>query len=346
MANRHTWTSTTITTFRLQIPAPLGTIINMGDSSSHNARDAAASAPSIASRHEAQRASGYKIEGLTRQEAAAQWNAHALPCLLPTEILEDVFELWREIEPISRTWILEMHKWKVHLGWLSATVVCQHFRAVALGHTALWSTLNKETPWELFLGRSRNSLLCVDTKGVMEPEYLPSVLANLGRIRELYLSETSADGAAEIFKRDAPHMRFLYVRGHSGTKYTLDDDFLLNRSPSLRSLRLRGNVEMPWGISSPLPLRCLSLRMSHKSSKYSFRDLLSCLRNLPLLEKLEIYCSLPEGGDVGNATISLPHLKYLSLYEYDASPLFLWSSITLSAFHCVEVTLEKWTSAT
>lgn len=299
-------------------------------------------APSIASRHEAQRAWGYEIEGLARQVVVAktQWNALALPCLLPTEILVNIFKFWKEIDPIVRRIILASSGDTLILrhGWLSATAVCQHFRAVALGHAAFWSTLKSDTPWELFLARSRDSPLCIHQSGINESKYLPIVIANLGRIRELFLSYPSPHATLELFKRDAPELRFLSVkepRGH----YSFPRDFLLNHSPSLRTLRLSG-VGIPSNISAPLSLRYLKLTRCRTSSSCSFEELLSCLRNMPLLEEFTSIDSLPEGGDMGSPSISLPHLRHLSLNEDAAGPLYLWSSLTASAFYHVELTLQ------
>ncbi|KZV74490.1 hypothetical protein PENSPDRAFT_732229 [Peniophora sp. CONT] len=328
------------------------------EASSHDARDAvlqrwsqtfrsqtasiARIAPSIASRHEAQRAWGYEIEGLARQVAVAkaQWNALALPCLLPTEILVNIFKFWKEIDPIVRRTIASGGGTLIlHHGWLSATAVCQRFRAVALGHAAFWSTLNSVTPWELFVARSRDSPLCINMSGIGEPKYLPVILANLGRIRKLFLSYPSPHAAMEIFRRDAPQLQSLSVSDPWGHNDTSLHNFLVNHSPSLRTLRL-SDVGIPSSIPLPLSLRYLKLRRCRAPSNCSFVELLSCLRNMPLLEEFISFDSLPQGGDMGSATVCLSHLRHLSLNEDDAGPLYLWSSLRASAVYHVELTLQ------
>lgn len=295
--------------------------------------------PTISSRRERQRAWTYEMEGIFRQlgAAKAQWNAYALPCLLPNEVLAYIFEIWSHIDGAYSSSYGSM----TYAGWMSVTKICQHFRAVALGHAALWTTLNRDYPWRLFLARSRYALLSVNTAGMMESVYLPSIVANSERIRTLHLECPSSHAATEILKLDVPNMQRLLVRfglSRDSTPYKLDDGFLASCPLQMHSLSLEC-VRIPWLLASPISIRSLWLTNCDPLS-YPLASVLSCLNNMPLLEELRLYHSLPDAHD-HDSVVSLPHLNGLTLTEDDGRALPLWACLELPINCCTELTLGE-----
>lgn len=295
--------------------------------------------PSIRSRRKCRSAWGYEIKGITRQLVAAksQWNAHTLPCLLPTEILADIFEICKETEDLDEQRYLPytIHR-RSYPGWFKVTKVCRHFRTVALGHAVLWTTLSAHIPptWKLFLTRSLSAPLDVraDTRYMHESRFLPLILDNVGRIRVLsILGRDSQITTSSLLinlleEQGLPLLEGLTLAWQSGG-YTLSDDFLRRRAPRLRSLELRG-VGMSWHSTSPLSLRTLTL--ARAPITYSWEDVFAGLRNMPMLESLTIDGSLFADKYSGGSTVVLPRLGRLRLYNTDGNePLDFWLHIRM-----------------
>ncbi|KZV68064.1 hypothetical protein PENSPDRAFT_754386 [Peniophora sp. CONT] len=296
-----------------------------------------------------------EVEAMSVQLSAARSRLNAFCAIykLPAEILAYVFELLAAVSPVAAT----VRRW----GWVNVTHVSRRFRIVALDRASLWSSLsiNRNTPWDIFLPRSRRALLSVygDTSMPTSPSYLPHVLQNLERIRSIRIDEidslTPSDHSWLIITRmSLPELRILKLEMSgsdmtSGTfDWMLDRSFLLEGSPKLQHLELAG-IRIPWTLPSPLSLISLDLSAFNlvDNWKYSAEDVLRFLRHsVPLLQYLRLWEALPSiDQDILITPVILPHLRTLWFidFEVDGRCVRLWESLSIPPTCSVMIETES-----
>ncbi|KZV74779.1 hypothetical protein PENSPDRAFT_165979 [Peniophora sp. CONT] len=297
-----------------------------------------------------------ELEGLARQmHAARQYrNSHALPCLLPAEVLENVFEYLSVIDPINaltRGW-----------GWGRVTHVCRRFRMVALEHGKLWADLSvngDSNLWNILLPRSRNAPLSIrgNMNLVLRAKWsfcVERIVENFARIRVLDLTRVPyQDGPMDAWLRipiaEAPELQYF---GLDFLPRDLPDDtdieepalesHFFQTSPKLTTLRLSG-IHMAWTVTSLIKLRSIEIRNRSldEEVQYSFADIVLSLQHMPLLEVLHLHNALPVGGSfVTNTRVPLPNLRILLVDDTDKRCLCLWSSLVLPSTCSVYLEIE------
>ncbi|VDB84511.1 unnamed protein product [Peniophora sp. CBMAI 1063] len=275
--------------------------------------------------------------------ANAQLNTFAPINALPDEVLARVFELLAPLDPI----MARNHTW----GWVSVTHACRRFRAVAHNHATLWSELSVDgnTPWNLFLPKSRRTLLTIrgepDWDRRISARYYPTcTMQNIDRLQHLDIQEFDfADPACtlwlNVLSTVAPELLSLKLevddlaeppRDGSLVQWpTVSPHFLSRDAPKLREFNMSG-IRMTWKLDNPIMLRSLLLewRDATLPTSQSLSEVLDCLSNLPLLEELVLWAVLPEATvDSAGRHIVLSHLRLLFLEDHSGPCLALWASI-------------------
>ncbi|KZV66752.1 hypothetical protein PENSPDRAFT_755439 [Peniophora sp. CONT] len=300
-----------------------------------------------------------EIEAIATQlaNAKAMYNALSPIYTMPNEVLAYIFE----ILAYTNGYRTEGCKW----GWVSISHVSQRFRSVAIGHASLWTNLlldKQSFPFDVFLVRSRRLLL--EVRGEFEDQDLISghwsavpghwstvfvnpVFDNLARMRLLDLQHGTIDSSnardwLQLLHEPAPELRELNLKFIASLYLDIDPDFIRDRAPKLQTLSLTG-LQMSWNINSSLFLRSVRLINAEKgdgSSPFTFKNVLHCMQNLPCLEHLYLWKSLPAAKeDLSDTRASLSYLRDLYLTDCDARCLVLWSSLNLPPTCIIHVTL-------
>ncbi|KZV68101.1 hypothetical protein PENSPDRAFT_736160 [Peniophora sp. CONT] len=290
-------------------------------------------------------------------DAKSRLNAFSSIYSIPDEALAYIFELLVSIFPVKAN----DHKW----GWVSVTHVSRHFRAVALDHASLWSTLNTDgdTPWNIFLPRSRQTRLVIKVnprlhRGNGLDIYAAEIIQNLGRVQTLNIGRinfVTYTWLKSCFLRSAPQLQTLRLEVYGQYFSTisnasvaepgwpaLDHQFLTQGAPDLRDLSMTG-MQFPWYIKAPIPLRSLVLDFwSEAQRQCTFVDIIRCLENMPLLQDLALWRALPVAISTDTRTrIKLPHLRLLFLADECSRCLALWSSLDIPPTCSIRIETEE-----
>ncbi|VDB83278.1 unnamed protein product [Peniophora sp. CBMAI 1063] len=272
-----------------------------------------------------------------------------LAARLPPTILSQVFELLHD--DCERDGSLE---------WLQASShVCQHWRAHALGHQSLWTSLN---PMILsrglvddFLERSEDAPLEVDVHALpngndreLRQAYRRVLTRELHRVRTLMYAHTDAERqfvpAAEelalLLKEPAPLLHTLRLPALKRSRLLFREagvllNFLTNHAPALQRLELTRFPPscFPWG-SPPPAIRTLVLCIDNPIEgvlSVSFTQVLDGLRAMPNLRTLSLSGMVPRRtvDDNAQVTVNLPHLQKLRLTGSGEQYAQLWCALKL-----------------
>ncbi|KZV68086.1 hypothetical protein PENSPDRAFT_736148 [Peniophora sp. CONT] len=283
-----------------------------------------------------------EVEAMSIQLSAAKsrLNAFCSVYKLPSELLGYIFEFLAAVSPVGgrgRRW-----------GWVNVTHVNRRFRDVALASASLWSSLSidGDTPWNIFLPRSRQAPLTIygDATKATTP-YFPHLLRNVERIQAIYVDEITSLPSPDhswlsITRETVPELRSLtlemsQVDMDSGKfDCTLDQQFLLQGSPKLQHLELAG-IRIPWTLPSPLNLLSLSLTSWNLFDKwdYSVQDVFRFLQDsVPALQYLRLWEAIPSVRiEIPQTPITLPSLRMFWLIDFhgDSRCIDLWASLSL-----------------
>ncbi|VDB84542.1 unnamed protein product [Peniophora sp. CBMAI 1063] len=287
-------------------------------------------------------------------DAKARLNAFSPIYMVPDEILAYIFELLVPLHPIRLS--------DYDLGWVSVTHVTRRFRAVAIDHATLWTTLSldRDTPWAVFLTRARDALFTIRGSVGWESNPGDGTVRRLAlgasifrRARTLDIDRIGSHAYSwlqTLFSENAPELRtlslqvyeyYLVIAEHAEDAEpewpVLDTQFLAQRAPMLTSLAMVG-MRMPWCIPSTISLRSLILDIfdDAQRSDYTFVDMLHCLDNMPMLEELVLWRAIPIADSASvNAPgpaekrITLSRLGLLFVADALSRCLIFWSSLNI-----------------
>ncbi|KDQ56750.1 hypothetical protein JAAARDRAFT_194714 [Jaapia argillacea MUCL 33604] len=219
-----------------------------------------------------------------------QWN-HALPVHLPPEIMCEVF---LDLVAICKV------RWPKHIrrmSWLRVGEVCEYWRNVMLGCSALWTDVYS---WPLhytpgILLRSRQSpldLIASFNGSDMTP--LALALVHLDRVRtiQLSLSPAQVNNFVTRVNRPAPILQGFRLSSESDRReYPSLNGLFAGKTPALGDLELIGCLAS-W--NSPLFNHSLTrLVVERAKTRPSMAEILRVLERMPTLEILHLHSSLP-----------------------------------------------------
>ncbi|PIL36902.1 hypothetical protein GSI_00592 [Ganoderma sinense ZZ0214-1] len=306
-------------------------------------------------------------------------NALSLPCKLPPELLSRIFltaatfiresTLSHMLRAASSRWTLSYYKW-VHVAH-----VCQYWRSVALGCSALWAFLAfearhwdpSEAPYKRCLERAADCPLTVfyhqnfgnacdlcrrsdyvDEVGLGQIEQL------LPRIRDLvvivetdYAMESLWDTLSEpaiSLERFQIGLRGEAYSGRVGgvllhPRFDLPDELFARTTPRLQVLTI-ASVSFSWSNSLFSPsLHHLEITDSRwMDTEEDMAMFLSMLQTLPYLECL-IAKSLPKVPSIQPTTTSLPNLRHLSITSSMSQVACVLSHLRLPTHAAISLSL-------
>ncbi|KZV74709.1 hypothetical protein PENSPDRAFT_681671 [Peniophora sp. CONT] len=282
--------------------------------------------------------------------AKEQRNSCSITCVIPVEVLSRIFEALQAAYPLSFSFAEgRVTSW----GWLSATQVCQHWRAVAKAQASLWTdiTIMSMPLWNLFIENSGNLPIAVsgclhEVKGPIT-NYKKLIKGALLRIKELKIhihcnQEPNCLGCRRgkslmtilnSSSRRLPHLKLLQLASETYKSAGLTARFFDSRATELRDVTLQNN-SYPLGAIAP-NLRRLTLI---EANCFNLRLFLDTLRQLPCLEDLSLIDML----DVPLLTstvspIELPRVRNLHLRNNIQQCISLWSSLQTHFLAHVEV---------
>ncbi|EIM90933.1 uncharacterized protein STEHIDRAFT_165392 [Stereum hirsutum FP-91666 SS1] len=266
---------------------------------------------------------------------------------LPVEILDKCFAYLADIDPprSSRTKAY-FHSLApiTHLGFVTVTHVCSHWRHVAINNTLLWTTPTfdlgpewlaatlsraKSAPLTIrhdfgdtSLSRRDNPLALEEMHGVMET--LRCHLYHTITI-DLYGSLPPPDifPIEDLLSCSAPVLESLAIE----RKSPLSPILLGDDASRLRQVQLVG-VGETWIVPVFTGLTCLHIHAESISASTSLSQFLDMLEQNPELEYLKITFALPRTDSlVPTRRIALPLLKRLSVTGFPSSCATLLSNI-------------------
>jgi hypothetical protein len=273
-----------------------------------------------------------EIQAIQEMLSFAQARRNELvPCSsLPPELLGRVFEFLL-LPKQHRELTKHRHS------WVAVTHVCKRWRTIALGHAALWSTIStvSKQPWDIFLQRSRTSLLSISASmSDSTPEYSQYIAEHLHRVRVLSLQTLSHIDQSILTSllgaTTAPELQVLRLRRTGHSSQVLPPEFFSEVAPNVREIKLE-NFQFPWTTIAP---HIVSLDVSaewavptengtrlRKPDFFTMQDILQCLSRMPNLRTLSLARlpnSLPliritSGGSHEPDLINLPHLTKIHL---------------------------------
>jgi hypothetical protein len=260
---------------------------------------------------------------------------------LPPELLGRIFEcLVPNHASISHLRFPKLNR--CNTIWVAVTSVCKRWRAVALAHAALWSTIStlSKQPWDVFLQRSRTTPLFISAAvSNCTPEYIQHIAHRFDRIHALsLLTESRKDWSIMALVSDVTTAPELQVLGLSrATKFTGDQLSLVlppnlfsEVAPNIRHVELR-NFQFPWTTTAP---HIVSLEVNAEWAVpaenitgfqipefFTVHDVLQCLSRMPNLQQLAL-THLPDSLPLFRNTtprsssepdsITLPHVITMS----------------------------------
>ena len=239
---------------------------------------------------------------------------------LPLELLARIFEDLQS--SLSWTWSdvrNDMIAWRGQATWVRVTLVCRHWRLIAVRSPQLWTVILVDSRrWASslspYLERSQKMALSVSLRLAMadaEP-ILSILLPHAGRIRQLQVQARVVPLLATFAGRlDGLEEADLTNQGLNETYPALHfcrDDF-----PRLRKLVLR-LVDVAWDSFSLTSLHELSI-MCFAPSTTSLLHIMRISPGLHILTLSFVANLLPATGGLQDTTniISLPHLQRIQL---------------------------------
>lgn len=272
--------------------------------------------------------------------AKEQRNSCSITCAIPVEVLSRIFEILQAGYPLS----FSFAEGRVTcLGWLSATQVCHHWRAVAKAQASLWTdiTIMSMPLWDLFTENSAN--LPIAVSGCLSEEkgpitnYKKLIKGALLRIKELKIhihcnEEGNCLGCRRgkslmnilnSSSRRLPHLKLLQLASDSYKNAGLTARFFDYRATELRDVTLQNN-SYPLGAIAP-NLRSLTLI---EADCFNLRLFLDTMRQLPCLEDLSLIRMLDVPPLTSTVSpIELPRVRNLLLRNEIQQCISLWSSL-------------------
>ncbi|KAF9047121.1 hypothetical protein BDZ89DRAFT_1058191 [Hymenopellis radicata] len=216
-------------------------------------------------------------------------NALTLISRLPVEVLCHIFILTSRESTQSQC--------------IQVSHVCTQWRNAALGCPALWSNLTfKSAPeWvHEMIKRSMEAPLIINANMVygtpMMRNAVAAALKRIGRTVELTLSGPIDDMQTTFLSlhQPAPFLRVLsltQIPVPLSTRLSIPDDLFSGYTPSLRKLTIQF-CQLGWNSTLLKNLTHLVVRSPGEDGVASIDELLPVLRNMPLLEHLELYDAL------------------------------------------------------
>jgi hypothetical protein len=246
-------------------------------------------------------------------ELKRRGNALTPICLLPIEILAEIFE---HLQHMS-TFLPRLCRYIFDYTWTTVMLVCHHFRDVAVSTPALWSEIyfkHKSQEWiDMCLRRSASAPLCVTSTAIMPADVW-------GRADTAYIAGVEA---CDLLRISSPYLASLMIsirKGHSQVDIT--PSLLHNASASLGYLEIDGLGVTLQG--APFMPRLFRLDLDSIRIGFSLGAFASFLQQTPALEVL-IVCNLyhPETYSAVEVTedmsvpekVALPQLQHLYIQD-------------------------------
>ncbi|KAI0039549.1 hypothetical protein FA95DRAFT_1567122 [Auriscalpium vulgare] len=273
---------------------------------------------------------------------------------LPPEILTRIFSILLSIARPCRKRIARKRstspKFRYNLGWLTVTHVCQRWRNIALHDPVLWASdialpsLMGDCWAAAYLSRAQNVPLTVTECNHFRSDHPGSlsntafVGANLARMGAIMYLFTDRHGLL-AFCTPAPllHTLNLHITHHEPQLHFLPDDLFGGAAglPELRHLSVTAWEPLSW---TPLLLQqlvSLDITMHTHDVPLAPTAMFAALGRMRRLERLVL--RLPPGNTDGVPVISLPALRYLSLWADIRGARLLLARLALPAgvrVHC------------
>ncbi|KAJ3545840.1 hypothetical protein NMY22_g2286 [Coprinellus aureogranulatus] len=205
--------------------------------------------------------------------------------------------------------------------WVTVTHVCRHWRDIALRFTNLWTHLAFPHPdfTELMLSRSGSAPLHIEAEDSAfgdgrSLDILRKVLSQVARIHTISL-ESEENEVADVLPPSlsgAPILERLVLHGDD---WDLPSTFFDGGvPPRLSELELGGCKLSGSTIWASATLTRLTLICWNEEHRPSVQDFLDALRQMPLLEFLQLQYFLPRKPTTPTSPTPIPHrLKHDSL---------------------------------
>lgn len=298
----------------------------------------------------------------TRYRLNRQINDRVLAARLPPELLCRIFAYC-----VPTTLAHPRSKSRRDACWIGFSQVCRRWRAVALADPWLWTVLDLsgQSIWtETMMARSRSLPLYLRTPVPPHVVALPTLLMILGKsmsqIRELDIAvpdqfvpvlSAPLGFAPHLVSLKIRHMRYQpylqhWITARRRPHLMLSEDAFQGCSPLLKAVQL-SHCGLHWR-SAWLSRGITSLRVidSTSISPTSPIDILEALRELPLLEFLELRNNIrirdrPTARSRIDA-IHFPHLTELILHDRPALAIyFLDGTVSLPPDIKVSITIDE-----
>ncbi|KAJ7577086.1 hypothetical protein C8J56DRAFT_379638 [Mycena floridula] len=262
-----------------------------------------------------------KYEDAVRQLKSKR-NGLAVVARVPPEIISKIFMF------CAASCASELNT----LAWIKVAHVSRHWRAVALGCPALWSTpVFSSSKWaHEMIKRSKMAPLTIKADlTLMTPKMIEAVQNALKHIsRTTHLQFTASNGTIDKLlghlEQPAPFLESLSISNsypnyhHLVERYAFPDSFLQGDAPRLRDLELI-RCSIPWDSALFHNLSHLKICDTGLQCLPTIEEMVTLLQKMPSLESLDLSDCLPTlavdavAAPAPVAVVSLPLLSRLQL---------------------------------
>ncbi|KAI0040905.1 hypothetical protein FA95DRAFT_1565979 [Auriscalpium vulgare] len=296
------------------------------------------------------------------RRAHAEHNALQPICRLPPELLGIIFACVAAKDLPYRG----------HLGWITLTFTCHHFRRIALAQTTIWANipLTLSSEWrQLMLVRSQDAPLTIEIfyRGSLEalfavrPTDLDFIFSNLHRTDTLRLFTsfyTNQRLLDDFVGHPAPILQRLeaIIRPNYNLHFPFQfpPHFLGDAAPRLRHLALTTASRRPWEIPFTQGLTSLEMTYEYEMPRMPpLGELLDALDGMAQLTKLRLDISNPplavepNPGDRGVSVapqriVTLPNLTQMYLRTRLVRGADLLRHVTLPPSIPLHIIIDYW----
>ena len=270
---------------------------------------------------------------LTHQSLARN-QSHAFP----VEILARIFTFYRSeaLQAPDNPFLRILYP-----SWIDITHVCHHWRAVALNHGQLWSSVTRglSLPWiKTFMERSGTMLMdfdiyvtpqCRDSGACLHHEDIVPLLANFTRVRSLCLTGSCNDifPIVDSLRKSLPVQTLSLFLEDNMSDLILPDNLFGGEAPIRRLQLVGGHILVPCWLLHGVT------HFTFTPTNLTFPEVFNTLRYMSMLTYFEFrprtWCYSGESFTTGASPIQMPQLVNLIVGAYCAHDFILLNQALL-----------------